>query len=395
MVGILNTQAKHPMPSHLDAHQRHCTYYTAFTQAHQSAYERLDREFTQIQIASDWLAQETDRSSAEQLLGLVEHLSAYLQHRYLYQDLLIYCERGLRAAQQLGANTGWLHLLSYEAHWAIGEWDEARSSAESAIAATRLAEPTTFAHAVLALGRLQFNRGEYRAALQTLSEAEILLAAVHDDEGIASVKAERAAYYLNRNQLKKALSLYLEVDHLRQQLQPGSPTDHTLLMLGVVYRRLKDYNKAIEALSRLIQSGEAAGSLSAVATGTHHLAWVYYDAHEFDQALNLGGHAKEMYEQINDPRGSSDVDEQLGLIALANRDYASAQVCLERSLTVRQHLGNQQGTASSLRRLANLHLRQRNLVLGTRYFSRGLSLYRQIGMLGFRQLVNIFGDLLK
>ncbi|CAG0933956.1 hypothetical protein TFLX_03292 [Thermoflexales bacterium] len=383
------------MPQRQDAHQRHCAHYVTYTNDYQSAYDLLDREFPQIQTASDWLAQETDRTAAELLLSLVEYLSAYLQHRYLYQDLLIYCKRGLSSTQLLGANAGWLHLLSYEAHWAIGEWDEARSSAESAIAATRLIDPTTHARAVLALGRLQFNLGEYRAALQTLSEAETLLAAIHDYDGVASVKAERAAYYLNRNELKKALSLYLEVDQLRQQLHPGDPTDHTLLMLGVVYRRLRDYRKAIEALSQLIQSGEAAGSLSAVATGTHHLAWVYYDTREFSQALNLGARAKEMYERINDPRGGSDADEQLGLIALANRDYASARVCLECSLAVRQHLGNQQGTASSLRRLAKLHLRQRNLLLGTRYLWRSLSLYQQIGMLGFRQLVNILGDLLK
>ena len=164
-------------------------------------------------------------------------------------------------------------------------------------------------------------------------------------------------------------------------------------MLGVVYRRLRNYRKAIEALSRLIHSGEAASSLSAVATGTHHLTWVYYDTGELVQALSLGIRAKEMYERINDPRGSSDADEQLGLIALGNRDYVSAH--LERSLAVRQHLGNQQGSASSLRRLAKLHFRQRKLPLGVRYLWRSLSLYRQIGMLGSRQLLNIVGDLLR
>ncbi len=384
------------MPRLQDAHRRHCAYYVALIQDHQSEYELLDHEFTQIQIAGDWLAQEPDRKSTEQLLSLVEHLSAYLQRRYLYHDLLIYCERGLRSVERLGSNAGWLHLLSYEAHWAIGEWDEARSSVESAIAATHLTDPATHAHAVLALGRLQFNRGEYQAALQILSEAETLLAAIHDDDGVASVRAERAAYYLNRNELKKALSLYVEVDQLRQQLHPGSPTeDHTLLMLGVVYRRLRNYRKAIEALSRLIQSGETARSLSAVATGSHHLAWVYYDTGEFDQALSLSTRAKEMYERINDPRGSSDADEQLGLIALAKRDYVSAQAYLERSFAVRQYLGNQQGSASSLRRLAKLHLRQRNPSLGFQYLWRSLRLYQQIGVLGLHQLLNILGELLR
>jgi tetratricopeptide (TPR) repeat protein len=82
--------------------------------------------------------------------------------------------------EQTGGNPGWILLLSYEASWALGNWEKALSLVQSAIEVTRDSDPQVYAKALLALGRLQLNRRDYHVALQTISKAEDALVEVSD-----------------------------------------------------------------------------------------------------------------------------------------------------------------------------------------------------------------------
>src|SRR5207248_10378069 len=138
-----------------------------------------------------------------------------------------------------------------------------------------------------------------------------------NDEQLMTIRAERAAYHLNRGDLDKALSLYLEIERRRQSAGVLEPSDHLLLMLGVVYRKKKDYERAAEYLQRLLERGEEQQSRSTMATAAHHLAWVYLSQGDLHQARSLCGRAIVLYEEIGDERGLSDAYEQLGCIVLA------------------------------------------------------------------------------
>jgi len=94
--------------------------------------------------------------------------------------LLQYCRDGLKVTEQTGGNPGWILLLSYEASWALGNWEKALSLVQSAIEVTRDSDPQVYAKALLALGRLQLNRRDYHVALQTISKAEDALVEVSD-----------------------------------------------------------------------------------------------------------------------------------------------------------------------------------------------------------------------
>ncbi len=382
------------MPSLWEAHHRHGLHYLSFVQAHARDFEVLDRESAQVQAAYQWWSQQTDIEALECLLALIRGLAPYLQGRALQAMLVEYCQAGLRASDRLKHNPSWLWRLSAEAYWALGQWDRAFACIRTAINVARVRESDEFAQAVLTLGHYQFNRGDYAVALKTLEEAEALFAQASNWEGVASAKSDVAAFALNRGELKRALSLYLEVDQLRRRVDPSGPADHTLLMLGVVYRRLKQYDRARESLGELLSRAEARRARGAAATSKHHLAWVSMDLGQLDEAQSLGQEADWLYEEVGDPRGGSDAAEQLGLIALAEGNMTLAQEYLERSLVTRRRLGNQQGTASSLRHLARLHLVQRDFATGLRYLWQSLALYWQLGVLTAPRLVKILSDLL-
>ena len=381
------------LPSFNEAERRYSLHYVSVVHSNSFNFERLDRDFPQIQTTCSWLVQKKNGDLSAAFLQLVYALAPYLQRSALHKTLLQYCQLGLQFASQLGQNAGRLLLLQSRAYWALGEWDQALARVRAAINVSNIADPKVHAQSVLALGQLQLNRGEYRVALQTLSQAEKLLSEISDEEGIAAAKAEVAAYFLNRLEYRKALALYLEVDQRRRSVDPGRSSAHTLLMLGVIYRRLRNYAEAEKYLRGLIELCCAEGNSGSLATAMHHLGWIYFDQAEYAEAERLARTAKRIYENVGDPRGESDADEQLGRMALAKKDWASARFFLERSLTVRTQLGNQHGVASSLRRLAQLFLKQGKLWTGIGYLCRCLCHYQHLGALSHQRLGAIVFDL--
>jgi tetratricopeptide (TPR) repeat protein len=360
---------------------------------YQNQYERLDDEFANLRVSQSWLATQSSEETARLVIAYVQILASYLRQRGFNAELLQWCESGLRACQRLRQNPGWLFLLRSEAQFALGQWDETIASIQAAIETSEGEDQKTYAWAVLSLGRLQLNQGDYKTALETLAKAETLLSEQSDYEGLATVRSEIAAYHLNRRKLDKALSLYLEVDQLRRRSGATEASDHTLLMLGVVHRKKREYKQSAAYLQQLLERGETQRNRGAAATAAHHLAWVHLNRGDLTQARHLCGRAIELYEEIGDIRGTSDAYEQLGLIVLAEGQGEEAVSYLERSLVMRRQLGNQEGAASSLRHLAVVHLRMRHLAAAVRDLWQSLATYRRLGVLSRQRLVAILQEL--
>lgn len=364
-------------------------YYLTYAQTHLNDFDALEPELPNFSAIRTWLLTQNNPQSARLLLALLEYLTPFLHRPEFAAELVGYCQAGLQACHRLKANPGWVLLLRYQAYNYLGEWDRALADAQAAANITQDTDPVRHARALLSLGSLQFNRGDYAVALETLAHAEAMLRQVNDIEGVATARAQFAAYHLNRGELDQALAMYQAVDRLRRQVDPTSPTDHTLLMLGVVYREKGNYHQAARYLSQLRQRGAAEGKRGVEATASHHLAWLYLKQNMVPEAYQLARRAKQLYLEISDPRGASDADEQLGLIALLKGDDKTAVVCFQQALETRQHLGNQQGVASCLRHLSNLYARQGNIRLGLYYLGRSILLYRRIGVLSRQRVVKM------
>jgi tetratricopeptide (TPR) repeat protein len=352
--------------------QRHSEYYLNIAQTRSHDYEILDIEFIQIKSCMAWLAQQQTIESDQHLVELIKALSEYLQARTMHSDLLNWSQIGLVACERIHINPGWLRLLEFRAYYAIGDWGNASRVIHEAVRVTADSSPTEYAETLLTLGTFQLNRGNYRDALKVLTDAERRFNSLNDLAHVADVKAEIAAYHLNRGNLQKARHLYHEVDNLRRFVDPDNPSryGHSLLMLGVVYRKLGDYEKSAQYLHRLIETAKVERRIPGIAAAMHHLAWVEIDQGNLANAKIVGGKARELYEQIKDIRGLADADEQLGLIEMRMGRLGRAGVHLSRSLSIRRELGNQHGVASTLRRLAKLQFKQGNIVQFIVYMSK-------------------------
>lgn len=128
-----------------------------------------------------------------------------------------------------------------------------------------------------------------------------------------------AAYHQNRLELREATALYEKMAKASPGNESGNLLNNPLLMLGVVYRKQRDYVRAIDHLEKLLAWGESNNSPATVATAKHHLAWVYHDQGNLDSSLRLGAQAMSLYRQMGDRRGVADAWDQLGMLALVRQ----------------------------------------------------------------------------
>ncbi len=315
----------------------------------------LDEELANVRLSRAWLAEQGGEEEHRLHLAYVDALAPYLSRRNRYAELLQWCQDGLHSCELVHRNAASLLLLKGKALNTLGRWTEARISYEEAIHLSKGQDRQTHARAVLALGQLRFNQGTYSLALETLTEAEHLLTALAEQELLAEVSAERANYFLNRGDL--------------------------------VYRKKKEYERARHYLQQLLAGGEARRDSNAIATASHHLAWVAFEQGDCETARNLCGKALALYEEYGDWRGLSDALEQLGRIASAERRPQEAVPALQQSLLLRQQLQNKQGAASSMSHLAVAYASLGRLLIALGYLGRCLLAYRRIGMLS-RQRMN-------
>jgi tetratricopeptide (TPR) repeat protein len=373
-----------------EAHQRMAIYYREFVEKHSTEITALDYELLQIQQVLDWLSGRVENHLSVILLSLVENISSYFERQSLNNLILKYVNVCLEAAERLEQNPRWVYLIGYRANWALGRWEDAGKYILLALKTTQPNSPE-YATVLQSLGSYQLNRGNYQDALRTFINAKRIYRDIGDAKGEISILTEEAAYYLNKAENPVAYRLYSEIFDFELNHE-GQISDHTLLMMGVVSRRLKNYSNAINYLDQLLQRAKINHLRSVYATAAHHLAWTYLDQGQYEQAKEYGEQAKTIYDEFDDLRGSSDADEQLGLIALAMRKYDESQTLLERSITTRKILGNQQGYASSVRRLAKLRFAQGRPFAATYYLAKSMYLYQKIGMLPLPRILRFVHD---
>jgi tetratricopeptide (TPR) repeat protein len=365
----------------------------AVARTHREDYDWLDKQFANLRDRFTWLSHQESESGAHLLHEYIEVLAPYLRQRGLHAELFHWCEAALRLGTAFQLPQAWFLLLPGECLNTLGRWNEATDSYRAAMKASEQGEARIHAEATLALARLLFNQGNYRVALQMMEEVKPFFLQTGDHEHWLVVRAETAAYHLNKGELDTALAMYLEIDQMRKEAGETDSTDHTLLMLGVVYRRKREYERAGMYLKQLLTRAEERQNQNAAATAAHHLGWLYLEQGNLLLARRLCGKALMLYERIGDTRGLSDAYEQLGCIALAEKQGAEALLHVQRALSIRRQLRNQQGTASCLRRMAMAHLTMHHPFTAFKMLGQSLLMYQRLGMMSRKRLITIFREL--
>ncbi len=370
-----------------------CKYFLNNANKYQEDIDLFRRQLPTLENLLYWLKGRQESEFQGLLIKLISKFAPILEMSsqqiittIFVEDCILFCTKIMESPFELA-------MIAYRAYWAVGEWGKAEIYLWLAIECSADRRSIERAQALQSLGSLQINKGEFKEALTSLHLSRTLFADLGDVDGENDCAMEEAAYYLDRGEFVVAERMYREIGN-SELTAKGAMSNHSLQMIGVAARRQGKNGEAIPFFEEILRRGQFSGNLSDEATAKHHLAWVYLNLHDYALAKEYALESQNIYNRIDDLRGESDVDEQLGEIAMAIGDRKTARYYYECCANIREKLHNNQGLASVLRRLVRLYLHESRLIPGFYYLIRCTCLYLKNGMLtknrvrrGFREIL--------
>lgn len=354
-------------------------------------WQLLDAELPNLLKTMEWLSQQKMREFPEQLLQMVIAFADYANAHSLNHVVMKYLPVCLKAAKHRTRYLSKALLVGYQASWAIGSWDQAMRYIKQAVKVSETGDAQVHHQAMKYLGSSQINRGEYQEALRTLQKAHKLSEQRNDLEGEIDAIREEAAYYLDKDEYGMALNMYQGIEKYELNHR-GERSIHTLLMLGVVYRKMKLLEEATRMFKNILALPAEKLTQNDRATTLHHLAWVRCDQKRFAEAKSLANQALEIYQNGQNFRGISDVFEQIGEIAFFEGDTAVAEKNYIACASSRRRLHNQPGYASITRRLSKLYQSEGKSLKGLHYLILSTVTYLRVGNLTPARMKRFFVD---
>lgn len=193
-----------------------------------------------------------------------------------------------------------------------------------------------------------------------------------------------ALYEMSHSKFKQAIELYTEALNLRRQNKIMHKVISPLVYLGILHRRMGEYNRAISYLTEAKPLAEKFQDDNALAWIPHHLAWVFLNQGkpllaEEQSNISLEGYKK--MESQSGQGGMADVYEQLGFIHLAKNEIDEAYEKFEMALKIRIAIENRHGVASCMMGLALASWHKRQYLKFIKFSLQGFNKYYKIGVL--------------
>jgi tetratricopeptide (TPR) repeat protein len=347
--------------------------------------EAFNKQVSTLRDLFRWLSDPAKGKHLSLLSDLLVVYSPALEAGFNHTLTASLIEKCIDHATDTGRSAYELCLVAYRAFWAIGNWAKAEKYIRQAVDLSQGRSPVDQAGCLQILGSLQINKGDFREALVNLEKGTALYKKAGDKQGEINILKEKAAYYLDKGDFAAAERMYHEAGDFEFEAR-GKLSTHSLSMLGVVTRRQGKTVEALAYLEELQRQARLSGSRSEVALAMHHIAWAHLNQHKYELALKESNESQRLFREINDPRGESDCDEQIGEIYQAMGDYPQSRFHYECCANLRMLLDNKQGLASVSRRMARLYMRRHHYIKGSFYLFRCCVLYIRTGMLNKARL---------
>jgi tetratricopeptide (TPR) repeat protein len=188
---------------------------------------------------------------------------------------------------------------------------------------------------------------------------------------------------------KNALELYNQVILIRQKYNFLYELLSPLVHQGVIYKKLKEYDSAIDYLIKAKEIAIKINNKGSIEWVNHHLAYVLMLQKKYDIAEEL---ARECLEQaVLEERDNEmgDFYEQMGLIKLAKKNNLEAINYFELSLFARQRVENKHGEASSLNHLSVSLFRAGNYIKSFIRVKKAMIIFYNLKILNLKRLYRI------
>ena len=149
--------------------------------------------------------------------------------------------------------------------------------------------------------------------------------------------------------------------------------------LGIAYKSLGDYQKAIDYYQQSLQIFEEIGERSGIAKSFNNLGSAYNFLGEYQEAINYHQQSLQIFEEIGERSGIAASLGNLGNAYRSLRDYEKAIDYYQQSLQMFEEIGERSGIANSLCNLGSAYKSLRDYQKAINYYQQSLQIFEEIG----------------
>jgi tetratricopeptide (TPR) repeat protein len=276
-----------------------------------------------------------------------------------------------------------------------GPLSEAKTLAEKVLAKTNSGNQENRSGALTTLGLIEFNRGEYRQALNCFEQAYEIGAPLNN-ENLKSVILHNQAMALTKlSQIDRAKLIYEEELEITRDLGDVLAQAQVLNNIGDLLRQQDRYGEAIDVLKEAIQLRERLGDDRGVAHCLGNIATVYHHHGEFTKAVSAFKRVEAIFRGVGDQSGVATTLFSLGSILKEQNSYAEAESVCHQGLTIATQCEMQSERASGLWRMGSIYSFTNRYADARRLLDEALSIYEINGdQSGKADVLNEIGILL-
>lgn len=242
-------------------------------------------------------------------------------------------------------------------------------------AATRLAEGDR----LLNLGVEQASAGQFREALQSLTQALAIYQEIENHAGESRSLTGLGVVLRNLGQYQQAISLYQQSLAIDRRLGDRASEGNTLGNLGVVYRNMGDYRQAMDLFEQALSIARDVGDRALESRSLANLGNVHNNLEDYQQAISFFEQALPIDREVGNRREEGRTLGNLGVAYLALGDHQRAIDFFQQYLAIAREVSDRVGQEIALDNLSVAYNDLGQYLQAIDVYKQQLEIAREIG----------------
>lgn len=216
------------------------------------------------------------------------------------------------------------------------------------------------------------------SAFQLLFDAEIIAESSSDKSLLARVKYDIAKFYSRSDHYVLALDYYKEAKDTYQLLEDTTNTAKCFNAIGVAYKHLGIYSKAIEALNQSYHLYVLKKDTVGQGSSQINIGNVYKNLSRHSEAKKYYTKALAIFESYLDSNRMSNCYNNLGNVYKNEKHFDSSLYFMNKNILFRKLTKNERGLSYAYHNLANLNFDMQDYEKAKKYADSALFLKQKL-----------------
>ncbi|MBD1902654.1 tetratricopeptide repeat protein [Trichocoleus sp. DQ-A3] len=229
------------------------------------------------------------------------------------------------------------------------------------------------------IGEAYRNLGQYPQALENYQQALVIAKQIGNKAGEGTTLNNIGLVYNNLGQYPKDLENYQQALAIAKQIGDKAMEGTTLNNIGTVYNNLGQYPQALENYQQALAIAKQIGGKATEGTTLNNIGEAYRNLGQYPQALEYYQQALAIHKQIGDKAAEGTTLNNIGLVYNNLGQYPQALKNYQQALAIHKQIGNKVMEGNTLINIGEAYRNLGQYPQALENYQQALAIAKQIG----------------